>query len=404
MFYNTDLLTQQNKAQTKSTHSTLQRDGQTTLIIKVVLADLNERKGFMENLASWSDEEIHANLDPSLRFSEQTIDSLGSPELWKAVCPWMCCNDDKEGGDESISGASKNIDHTGLAEQLRNRGYFALSEREMELSEDSITVRMAMAIMRLVAYGYPPTMVMVYDEAWILGKRMGTMCETACGPHIGDWYVFLVDPANHSYKPGPPHRDRPAAGASSFHQDDAPKYCSVWLALTEATPQNSCLYFVPKEDDPGYHGDGDAIPSGLHWGNIVAQPLKPGGMLAFSHRVLHWGSKPQPNYQGRPRIALTCAFADSSFEEQYFDHAKCLPFPPLGLRIGLVAGQQIQYEHLAKLDKYSMALYRRIFVSINTTSQKNTQKRSRAQCSFWPFSCNETTQSRRAPHPCVKLR
>jgi hypothetical protein len=36
------------------------------------------------------------------------------------------------------------------------------------------------------------------------------------------------------------------------------------------------------------------------------------------------------------------AFADASFEAEYFDHAKYLPFPPVEMRLGLVAGQQIQ--------------------------------------------------------------
>jgi hypothetical protein len=64
---------------------------------------------------------------------------------------------------------------------------------------------------------------------------------------------------------------------------------------------------------------------------------------------------------GRPRIALTLAYADPSFERPYFDHAAHLPFPPLTLRLGLVAGQQIQYEHLEALDKHKLGLYRRIF-------------------------------------------
>ena len=34
------------------------------------------------------------------------------------------------------------------------------------------------------------------------------------------------------------------------------KYVTLWLALTDATPENSCLYVIPRRYDPGYM-DGD---------------------------------------------------------------------------------------------------------------------------------------------------
>lgn len=140
---------------------------------------------------------------------------------------------------------------------------------------------------------------------------------------------------------------------------------------------SSCLYVIPKEYDPAYFDEGEnlteVVSSPNIIQNVVAQPLNAGGMLTFSHRVLHWGSPPlhrtvldcddDPLDIPKPRIALTFALADPTFEEPYFDHSLYLPFPPVSLRLGLVAGQQIQYEHLEPLDKYGVALYRRIFHS-----------------------------------------
>ena len=34
------------------------------------------------------------------------------------------------------------------------------------------------------------------------------------------------------------------------------KYVTLWAALTDATPESSCLHFVPCTVDPGYH-EGD---------------------------------------------------------------------------------------------------------------------------------------------------
>ena len=136
------------------------------------------------------------------------------------------------------------------------------------------------------------------------------------------------------------------------------------------------MYVVPKSDDRGYYEEEaekcppSSLPDLKH---VVAQPLMAGGMLTFSHRLLHWGSPPDQHRTvldddlvagrvPRPRIALTFAMADPSFEQAYFEE-KYLPLPPLALRMGLVAGQQVQYEHLEPLTKHQVAFYRRVFHS-----------------------------------------
>jgi ectoine hydroxylase-related dioxygenase (phytanoyl-CoA dioxygenase family) len=47
----------------------------------------------------------------------------------------------------------------------------------------------------------------------------------------------------------------------SFHSDKEgghAKYVTMWIALTPVTPENSCLYVIPRQFDPGYiNGDLD---------------------------------------------------------------------------------------------------------------------------------------------------
>jgi hypothetical protein len=353
------------------------------------------------------------------------------------------------------------------------------------------------------------------------------------------------------YLPGPPHRDRPVADVTSFRcassesnaitspdknatrttgstgvaltamevmrhpLDFAPKYCSVWLALTEASAENSCLYCIPSHKDHGYFAQGDAkqvqvepvavtplaglpvelpvvvvsmpasaatvvealvstttialpmlpamqvlpvavsvvplpaplLPAVEHdWRDITALPLHVGSLLTFSHRLLHWGSNPQPIYSVsdsmracvkqqqqrkledtaanatvsplapvedgfigstisagkytfkvnqmkaapvRERIALTLAFADPSFEAPYFDHSLYGPYPPLGLRLGLIAGQMIQYEHLAPLDKHHLGLYRRIFHSQKRYFLEKYFEKNSSTCQFLAFQMKQ---------------
>jgi Phytanoyl-CoA dioxygenase (PhyH) len=64
------------------------------------------------------------------------------------------------------------------------------------------------------------------------------------------WYV---DPRGHSADGFAPHRDRqPDDAAASFRADGSAKLATAWVPLTDAAPENSCLYAIPRQHDPGY--------------------------------------------------------------------------------------------------------------------------------------------------------
>jgi hypothetical protein len=78
------------------------------------------------------------------------------------------------------------------------------------------------------------------------------MHATTGNPPNFDMLALLVDPAE-GVAGFTPHRDRqPADVPGSFRSDGSPKYSTVWLALRDATPENSCLYFIPRSADPGF--------------------------------------------------------------------------------------------------------------------------------------------------------
>lgn len=323
-----------------------------------------------------------------MRFEEQSQASLEDSAFWLALCPFLslaCTAPEQVERDAqlaSLSAAGPPVEGSSsipyLGSQLNERGYFRLAAGEGGYmpAMGTLSERLALGARRLVAHGFNASFLMMYDEAWMVGGYITSFLEPSSGnAPIGDWYVFHVDDrVPGGYFPGPPHRDRPSAGPASFRHSakgDAPMYCSVWFALTAATPDNSCLYVLPRGDDPGYEGPGDTHPGVGCLRDIVAQPLVPGGMLAFSHRCYHWGSKPQPVLpsgpaasgalppEGAPRTALTLAFADPGFEAPYFD-ASHLPFPVQDLRLGLVMGQLTQYAHLAPLGT-NLSMVRRVF-------------------------------------------
>jgi hypothetical protein len=361
------------------------------------------------------------SIDEQCLFVEQTLESLEDLTLWKSLCPFLSiadnlCPSEFQSRSESLYAAKRQLgvsDAESLGDLLTRRGYFKLTPQDISLP-DCICELLVAGINRLVLHGYPSTMILMYDEAWIVGDLLSSIIEKASGNvPIGDWFIFHVDPSNpsiKSYRPGPPHRDRPTADASSFrygpapvatiaamlplslsvrvvgaitpdlddsalvkalvntnvvneskvscavlskaccieadsidiametckhvdchdggNYEGAPMYCSVWLALTEASPETSCLYVVPKGADAGYMGSctaSDALTAtslnaylpivpapacregavSYDWRDIVAQPLEPGGLLVFSHRLLHWGSNPQPHAgNGRLHVVL----------------------------------------------------------------------------------------------------
>ena len=339
-------------------------------------------------------------MDKSLQFINCSIENFLDCKHWEKICPFLTCsvfstplsllNEQscmlKEINPEMIAPA-------GIS--LCEKGFFKCSNENLQLEKSYNKDLLGLGAMTLMEYGYSPLFLLLYDETWLLNNCISEFLQSVSGLHpIGDFYVFCVESDSqltrtfkNNYHPGPPHRDRPLSGLQSFSErchyrtnDIAlyPHYMSSWFSLTNATTDNSCLYFVEKCNDSGYYLQGECISDSIKISSVVSQPLSAGGLIAFSHRSLHWGSTVQTTLDEKvivtstpetnknpslPRIALTTAYSIESFECPYFDHELYLPCPPIGLRLGLVCGQQIQYAHLNKLEKYELALLNRIFHS-----------------------------------------
>jgi len=199
-----------------------------------------------------------------------------------------------------------------------------------------------------------------YDEGtWELISKIRKRCMHITGKDMvlyGDAVLFVREHGkSHTGFIGP-HRDMPDAGAETFKEDGTPGSCVLWFALTEATPENSCLYVLPAEHDSAYRTGGLALEPVVTMANvdkIVALPVKANSIIVLGHRVIHWGSQPFPDQP--PRVALSFTLVHEALirpkirrtpmcEEEraaivaamriwYFDHApitaaefrKCLP-------------------------------------------------------------------------------
>jgi len=152
------------------------------------------------------------------------------------------------------------------------------------------------------------------------------------------------------------------------------------MALTDATPENSCLYIIPKTSDPGYLlGDNDddsssskdnnptesktkdplsrALPTKQSYQHIRALPRRAGQSVFFTHRTLHWGSRGTVRRNGGvgPRIAVSFVASDPAFERPYLTHWRRYwdagseggrrdgRIPPFRIRLLLTCAQLLVY-------------------------------------------------------------
>ena len=219
-----------------------------------------------------------------------------------------------------------------------------------------------------IALGHSASSICVYDEHWELIRRLSPLLEAVTGNRpCGDIFTFHKsadpkhEPANTTSFGNVPHRDRPKPGAESFREDGAAKYCTVWCALTDATPASSCLYVIPKIHDPGYHLEQEALQDTVAvYENIQALPVDAGGCCVFSHRLVHWGSRPTAG--APPRVALSYTLSDSSFEiGEFFSHDRFSPFPPLELRVALRAAVSVLFCRQKPFPKGGLGLAMRLW-------------------------------------------
>jgi len=167
---------------------------------------------------------------------------------------------------------------------------------------------LAGAIEALVERGLPPLFVYAFDEVWQIGEAACAAISRVTGAE----YELLADVWAFRVAPGPEHRGWSAHRGSYALSTDrrAPDLVNVWIALTDATPDNGCMHLVELDDDPAYPGDLRAAPAPEAEAEARARavPAAAGTMLAWNANVLHWGGRSSAKASG-PRTSVTFTLA-----------------------------------------------------------------------------------------------
>jgi len=232
------------------------------------------------------------------------------------------------------------VDRGALQAHLWAQGYFATAPSIPSGLVDRC--RDAIALVR--RHGAPALAAFVFDAPWELATVLSDHASAAVD---GEARLLPSLRAEHRYgepRGSPPERDHPAR---ELDDRGAPESLTLWVALTDATPDNGCIYVVPAPWDPAY-GDPRA-PSQLLLQAIRAVPARAGAVLGWTSKLLHWDAMADDH--APPRISL-------AFELQA---AYCLPFdevsyplgwiPSLDERRALVARQWARDAHAADAER-----------------------------------------------------
>jgi hypothetical protein len=220
------------------------------------------------------------------------------PAYWRELNPELSVASRKDGAAMEAAGASAAAEHS--VSDFKASGWMGLGPLLHE--EAASAMRRGLETVR--DHGWPEVFAFVYDEFW-LAQRLPSLVTFLSGvlgegykqvPHVWGHYVL---PGTKGWKP---HVD--GTGRNRV---------TVWIALTDATLENSCMFLIP--DDKVAPDVAKNFPSvkTLVSGDLVSMlqhvrvlPAVPGAALSWHHEVIHWSS--ESKISGTPRISFSQEF------------------------------------------------------------------------------------------------
>src|SRR5262245_5368908 len=111
---------------------------------------------------------------------------------------------------------------------------------------------MAHAIQALEQNRWMPVFAFVFDEYWVMYHQLKNVLARLLGADFKfkpNFWAWHIDPRQ-GQSGWEPHRDDSKTG---LLPDGRSRCLTVWVALTDATPLNGCIYVVPADRDPTYN-------------------------------------------------------------------------------------------------------------------------------------------------------
>lgn len=280
---------------------------------------------------------MNNTLSPAERF-----EALADPALWHSFAPTLHVGDARLSAAAMQPMAFDASSLAGLNANLVREGYFQLPALDWGVD----VAHVAAGVSAVVAAGYLPVFAFMYDQPWFMYARLHALLASVLDEHymmMPAFWAWHVDGAREGAG-WRPHRD---LGHRTLLPDRRPKAMTVWLPLTDATPQNGCMYILPADRDPHYGTPRDHEIS-VDLQSVRALPSEAGGLLAWTQAVFHWGGRARTPVAA-PRISLAVEFQRSDQPPIYEPLLDPRQLPDPSFRLKLILRQALQYQHMYPL-------------------------------------------------------
>ena len=282
-----------------------------------------------------------------------SCDTILSPEFYKKIMPSLTFGDGPHMKELSHAHPPNKWKKT-----ISAQGVVDLQPTEV-WGEDGIPKdlfgKLSNAMTKLKENKLPIWLVGCSKEAQLLMRLIASYVKTALHKsgyeNTGDYAIFFV---SYDAKGWIPHRDRDAL-KNALEPDGLPNYITAWMPITNATPKSSCLYFIPRMHDITYETDEEDYMTKIFttyesYQNILSLPMTPGGLICFTSRVIHWGSKPLQPLKGEkpvyePRQAVSITIANNKFEKPSLSRKGAIEYPTFLESVVLATSLALRYNH-----------------------------------------------------------
>ena len=229
-------------------------------------------------------------------------------EYWRTLNPQSSITENPFPADATPYEVSDDMDvHL---EQLKREGYFQTSPIVPEADRSKLIE----IIQTVVGENILSTYALLYDDFYHVAAKLAGILK----PVLGEGYqlvpdefeAYFIDTDDDETGSGP-HRDS-LRSAKAFAADGMPTLVNIWVALTDATPLNSCMYVLPGHLDPDYprpreQQGGEQNRHEIQLQDVRALPVKAGSVICWSSSLLHWGGR-SSRYAPQPRMSFAMYF------------------------------------------------------------------------------------------------
>jgi hypothetical protein len=266
-----------------------------------------------------------------------TYEQATDPKFWNELCAL----------DASATTAGCLGDVGRWLPELRREGYVTVTDVWNRTPMQTLVH----TVETLENHGIPLPFAFVYDGFWKVFENLAPALSEVLGdgyvalPELWVWCIRPEDTA-HGWSP---HRDRLR---STLLADHSPASLTVWIALTDATPLNGCMYVLPAHCDPCFTQrvwDGANSLAVPHLQDIRALPVTAGSVIAWNQSLLHWGSRAS-RLGAHSRVSCSMEFQRADWpaiQRPLLDPRERLSFLD---RLGLIASALRRYENRSHLD------------------------------------------------------